>query len=30
MNHEDWTILMMAIISFIGGGFCIGIALWWE
>lgn len=30
MSQGDWSILVMAIASFIGGGICIGIATWWE
>jgi hypothetical protein len=30
MSQDDWSILIMAISSFIGGGICITIAHWWE
>lgn len=30
MTHDDWTTLVCAISVFVGGGFAIAAALWWD
>jgi hypothetical protein len=30
MTIHTWTILVLAVLAFIGGGFCIAAACWWD
>jgi hypothetical protein len=30
MTTHTWTTLVLAIAAFVGGGFCIATAFWWD
>jgi hypothetical protein len=30
MTHDYWIMTILAVSTFVGGGFCIAAALWWD